>query len=298
MKSSSHLQLLRKGFLAVLGFCVCVQFLASCGEATINPSEPSTDPPNLDNPFVDIFDRQWRLALMIADETGWKSPSPSTIYTVEFINDSTARGSAACQTFTAPYTASVSDKKINLIEPQPIGDDCKDDLTATYLELLRDATSYRLSDTELELYYQADLGVERTLVFREVNDRLFKVKTIKLNHGPNVNTSTTQKFKIVEVYQEGRELVVKVEYSGGCADHEFTMSQLPDDILSSPELCLIISKNDVVDECDGIVQETLRFTLDPLVISLERTENYSETEIKQLKVTDGLGQIFRIPFEF
>ena len=78
-------------------------------------------------------------------------------------------------------------------------------------------------------------------------------------------------FTLGEVSLDGNSLLVDVTYSGGCAEHDFQLFISPATFLESnpvqANLWLQHENND--DACDGIVSETLRFDLTP-VLDLHR----------------------------
>ena len=261
--------------------------LTSCGEATINPADPGTGPIDSDNPFAAILDKQWRLALLIPDDAGWMTPPAGYVYTVEFINDSSCRGTAACRLFTAPYTAAETNREVDLIEPQHGGERCNDGLADTYLEMLTRATNFRLGDDELELYYNEDPGVERTLVFREAGDQLFRRKIVTLNGGTEVLGENSSEFELTDVRVEDQTLVVSVTYNGICEEHEFYVNQGPIVQLSTDELFLQVTKNQVFDACDSPVSTDVRFSLETIRLSLRGFDGVESPETINLVVSGG-----------
>lgn len=66
---------------------------------------------------------------------------------------------------------------------------------------------------------------------------------------------------------DGTELVVNVTYGGGCAEHDFTLCW-PDQSFAESEpvqATLELYHDDHDDECDAVLYEELRFSLDPLI---------------------------------
>lgn len=278
------------GALAVLA-------LLSCGEATINPMDPGTEPIDSDNPFVSILDKQWRLALLIPDDAGWMTPPSGYVYTVEFINDSSCRGTAACRLYTAPYTATKTNREVDLIEPQHGGERCNDGLADTYLDMLTRATNYRMADDELELYFDEGTGAERTLIFREASDQLFRRKVVTLNGGSEVLGENSNEFELKDVRVEDQTLVISVSYSGGCEDHEFYVNQGPFVQLEADELFLQVTKNQVFDPCDTVIDIDVRFSLETIRLSLRGTDGVETPETIKLTVAGGNPKSsFTVPY--
>ena len=73
-------------------------------------------------------------------------------------------------------------------------------------------------------------------------------------------------FSILGASLDGNELVVDVEYSGGCTEHTFTLCW-PDQAFqeSSPvQAALELLHDDMGDACDAVLTEEVRLSLTPL----------------------------------
>ena len=78
-------------------------------------------------------------------------------------------------------------------------------------------------------------------------------------------------FTLREVRIEGRTLLVDVSHSGGCAEHGYQLYMSPASFDESApvQASLWLQHEDNDDPCDGIMSETLRFDLSP-VLDLHR----------------------------
>jgi len=72
-------------------------------------------------------------------------------------------------------------------------------------------------------------------------------------------------FELIAVTRKGNLLVCKVEYSGGCAEHDFGRSWWNGFTESSPVGAIVRIVHDANgDACESLIRQTIRFELAPL----------------------------------
>ena len=78
-------------------------------------------------------------------------------------------------------------------------------------------------------------------------------------------------FDVTGVTLAGETLTANVNYSGGCADHFFTMFMSPATFMESEpvQANLSLRHRDLDDPCDSIVGDTVRFDIGPVLELME-----------------------------
>jgi len=124
--------------------------------------------------------------------------------------------------------------------------------------------------------------------------------TIILTFGQPTDMWPNDPFTLLSTDVSGDTLIVEVQYSGGCVEHDFKLVCYGSWMESLPvQVGILLSHNAHDDNCDAVITKTLRFDLTPLRV--EYSKFYSPSPdilIMVLRSGMTMDDIWRIEYSF
>ena len=263
-----------KVFAAIFALAFALQ---ACTDSTIFPDDRIDDGGidlNDDSTKVtisEILNLEWRLVgfqQQVGNALRLDKVPNNQNFTLTFSSNE-AGGTADCKGYAYQYTSN-KDGMLSFFDPAPqIAMVCPPgSYEGKFYNAMERAISYEATNATLHIYY-GDQSETQAMYFVRKNtksnaDPVLLYPSIEAG-GPDIlRIPEGDPYKILEADIVEDEMQLKVQYGGGCKEHDFSMIISIGEIVGVPNTAIGFLRHEAYDDaCEALITEDLTFDLTP-----------------------------------
>ena len=261
------------GFAAIIMLAFSLQ---ACNDSTIFPDDRVDDGIDITDDSTkvtisEILNLEWRLVgfqQQVGNSLRLDKVPNDQNFTLSFTNNE-GGGMADCKGYTYQYT---SDKngQLSFFDPAPqIALVCPpESYDGRFYNAMESAFSYEATNATLHIYYGNQNETQAMYFVRKSTtsnaDPVLLYPTIEAGGPDIVEIPPGDPYKILQASIVEDEMQIKVQYGGGCKEHDFSMVISIGEVIGVPNTAIGYLRHEAYnDACEALITEDLVYDLTP-----------------------------------